>query len=289
MTEPATFDAWSAGASYEHYMGRWSRRVAADFVDWLEAPKDADWLEIGCGTGALTAAVLSRGAPRSILATDQSADFVGHARRTTDDPRVRFEAAGAGSLPASDASVDIVTSGLVLNFVPDRVAALREMQRVLKPGGLLSFYVWDYPGGGIGFISAFWQAAAALSRLYSPNPPSPSNPGHQLLSRLFLIGTIFAGLGLHPSRSPRSSGQPQRARVSGGFITGNAGSSPIIRTTINGKRVCSKADKIMAKLGQPGFIPPNDVVCAAMPRRQKSVASAMVLVLQNDLDARKVV
>jgi ubiquinone/menaquinone biosynthesis C-methylase UbiE len=162
MTAPAAFDAWSAGASYEQYMGRWSRRIATDFVDWLEAPKDADWLEIGCGTGALTEAVLSRCAPRSILATDQSADFLAHARETIDDPLVRFEVADAGNLPASDASLDAVASGLVLNFVPDRVAVLREMQRVLKPGGLLSFYVWDYPGGGMGFISAFWQAARAI-------------------------------------------------------------------------------------------------------------------------------
>jgi ubiquinone/menaquinone biosynthesis C-methylase UbiE len=162
MTEPAAFDAWSAGASYEQYMGRWSRRIATDFVDWLEPPREADWLEIGCGTGALTAAVLAKSGPRTILATDQSGGFIAHARDTIDDPRARFEVADARNLPADDASVDVVTSGLVLNFVPDRVAALREMQRVLKPGGLVSFYVWDYPGGGMGFISAFWQAARAI-------------------------------------------------------------------------------------------------------------------------------
>jgi SAM-dependent methyltransferase len=56
----------------------------------------------------------------------------------------------------------VAVSALVVNFVPDRVQALREMKRVTKPGGLISFYVWDYPGGGMGFMRAFWTAAIAL-------------------------------------------------------------------------------------------------------------------------------
>ncbi len=58
--------------------------------------------------------------------------------------------------------MDVVSSALVLNFIPDKAAALTEMQRVLRPGGLLSFYVWDYPGGGIGFIDEFWKSATAI-------------------------------------------------------------------------------------------------------------------------------
>ncbi|WP_112323433.1 class I SAM-dependent methyltransferase [Oceanibium sediminis] len=165
MPATSTFDAWSAGQNYEHYMGRWSRMVAARFLDWLDATEGADWLEIGCGTGALTTAILARAAPRSVLATDPSEAFVAHARQTLDDPqdpRARVEVGDARDLPANDGSVDVVTSALALNFVPDRREALVEMQRVLRPGGLLSFYVWDYPGGGIGFIDAFWKAAARL-------------------------------------------------------------------------------------------------------------------------------
>ncbi len=162
MSSGAAFDAWSAGDSYEHYMGRWSRLVAAEFLRCLDAPAGGDWLEIGCGTGALTAAILSHAAPRSILATDASEEFVAHARKAIADPWARFEAADGRSLPVPDGAVDAVASALVLNFIPDRVAALREMRRALRPGGLLSFYVWDYPGGGIGFIDAFWKAAAAI-------------------------------------------------------------------------------------------------------------------------------
>lgn len=162
MSSRSDFDTWSAGRSYEHYMGRWSRLVAAEFLAWLDAPPGRDWIEIGCGTGALTTAILRHCSPGWILATDASEDFVAHARAAIPDPRASFETASAQDLPAGDGSADIAASALVLNFVPDRRAALREMRRVLRPGGLLSFYVWDYPGGGVGFIDAFWKAAAFL-------------------------------------------------------------------------------------------------------------------------------
>jgi SAM-dependent methyltransferase len=162
MTQPAQFDAWSAGENYELYMGRWSRQLAVDFLRWLEPPHGVQWLEIGCGTGALTTALLSECKPHSILAIEPSKDFVAYARSAVTDKRVTFEMADAGSLPAPNSTFDAVTSALVLNFIPDRPAALAEMRRVLKPMGLLSFYVWDYPGGGMGFISEFWRAATAI-------------------------------------------------------------------------------------------------------------------------------
>ncbi len=162
MSANSEFDSWSAGQNYEHYMGRWSRKVAAEFLQWLSAPAEADWLEIGCGTGALTNAILTSAAPSSILAIDQSPDFIAHAKASTYDSRADFKVATAHELPLPDSSTDVVTSALVLNFVPDKQLALREMLRVLRPGGLLSFYVWDYPGGGMGFIDVFWKAAAEV-------------------------------------------------------------------------------------------------------------------------------
>jgi SAM-dependent methyltransferase len=164
MNTSAEFDAWSAGQSYDRYMGRWSRRIAGKFVEWLAPPRDAAWLEIGCGTGALTATILAECAPQSILSIDPSEDFAAYIRSAIDDERAHFEVADAQKLPAKDASIDVVTSALVVNFIPDRPSALAEMQRVLKPNGLLSFYVWDYPGGGIGFIDAFWKAAAEVDQ-----------------------------------------------------------------------------------------------------------------------------
>jgi SAM-dependent methyltransferase len=164
MSTTTRHDAWAAGDAYERYMGRWSRLVAARFLDWLDAPANADWLDLGCGTGALTQTILARASPRSIVAVDQSAGFVAHARAANSDVhvRMRFEVADARTLPLADASVDVAAAALMLNFVPDRVAALRELQRVVRPGGLIGFYVWDYPGGGMGFMRAFWNAAIAL-------------------------------------------------------------------------------------------------------------------------------
>ncbi|WP_204113495.1 class I SAM-dependent methyltransferase [Shimia biformata] len=162
MTEKQRHDAWDAGQSYETYMGRWSARIAETFLDWLAPPKGADWIDVGCGTGALSRTILARTNPASVVGIEPSPGFVAHARALTPDDRARFCEGGAEALPLPDASCDVAASALVLNFVPDRVKALGEMRRVLRPGRLLGFYVWDYPGGGMGFIDAFWKAAAAL-------------------------------------------------------------------------------------------------------------------------------
>ena len=162
MTESTKHDAWNAGTSYEHYMGRWSRGIAARFVAWLDQPPNLQWLDVGCGTGALTAAIVAHCSPRSVVAVDPSAGFVDFAREAVNDERVRFVVGEAGNLPNEDRSVDVVSSALAYNFFPDRPRALAEMLRVVRPGGAVSFYVWDYPGGGMGLLNAFWKAATAL-------------------------------------------------------------------------------------------------------------------------------
>jgi SAM-dependent methyltransferase len=161
--EASRHDVWAAGDSYDAYMGRWSRRMAPRFLDWFDAPPALDWLEVGCGTGALTEAILARAAPASVLAIDSSEAFVAMARRrNADDGRANFRAGDAQALGEADARRDVVVSGLVLNFVPDRRQALAEMRRVLRARGRIGFYVWDYPGGGVEFMRAFWRAAIAL-------------------------------------------------------------------------------------------------------------------------------
>ncbi len=162
MTEASRHDAWQAGDSYDLYMGRWSRGVAPRFLEWLGAGEGLDWLDVGCGTGALSGAIVEGCAPRSVLGIDPSDGFVAKARANVLDPRATFETGDAQALPVEAASRDVVVSALVLNFVPDREKALAEMRRVARPGGTVGFYVWDYPGGGVGFMRAFWTAAAAL-------------------------------------------------------------------------------------------------------------------------------
>jgi ubiquinone/menaquinone biosynthesis C-methylase UbiE len=154
-------DRWTGGDDYEAYVGRWSRKVAPRFIDGLSIPPGARWLDVGCGTGALTGAILEQAQPSSVLGVDPSADFVDVATRTQADPRARFAVADAAALPLGGGSVDVVVSGLVLNFVPDIAAALREMRRVAVSGGTVAAYVWDY-AGRMDLIRRFFGAAIAV-------------------------------------------------------------------------------------------------------------------------------
>jgi SAM-dependent methyltransferase len=158
----SAFDGWAAAEAYDRYMGRWSRRVARGFLSWLGAPDGAAWLDLGCGTGALTEAILGDCNPKTILAVDPSTSFVAFAGSRNARARVDVQLGNARQIPAADGTVDVAAAGLVVNFVPEPAQALREMQRVLRPSGILGFYVWDYPSGGLGFIDAFWKAAASI-------------------------------------------------------------------------------------------------------------------------------
>jgi ubiquinone/menaquinone biosynthesis C-methylase UbiE len=162
MAQTARHDAWQAGDSYDQYMGRWSRQVAPQFLDWLNLPGGLDWLDIGCGTGALSAAIVARCNPKSLFSIDPSEGFLAQAQANVPDRRVTFQVADAQALPLGAASKDVVVSALVLNFVGDKQQALTEMKRVGRVGGSIGFYVWDYPGGGVEFMHAFWRAATAL-------------------------------------------------------------------------------------------------------------------------------
>ena len=154
-------DRWAVGAAYETYMARWSRRVARPFVEWLEVEDHAQWLDVGCGTGALTAAICEFGRPVAVIACDPSGPFLDAASVAVPDKRVVFELAGGEHLPESAEGFDAVVSGLVLNFLPDPERALHVMRRRLRPGGLVAAYVWDY-AGGVEFLRHFWEEAIAL-------------------------------------------------------------------------------------------------------------------------------
>jgi SAM-dependent methyltransferase len=156
-----TPDGWVTGDAYESYMGRWSRLLAREFVDWLDPTPLANWLEVGCGTGALTAAICGHAEPAAIVACDPSASFVEHARRSIGDIRVSFVVAGAEALPRRNDGFDVLVSGLVLNFLPDPRAAVASMRERLRPGGTIAAYVWDY-ADGMEFLRCFWEEAVAL-------------------------------------------------------------------------------------------------------------------------------
>lgn len=153
-------DNWQLGNAYERYVGRWSRRVAPTFLSWLAVPAGKRWLDVGCGTGALCAAIAEHCAPTSITGVEPSAGFLRIARETLAG-RVRFCPGNAAEIPLEDAAVDVVVSGLVLNFVPDPGAAFKEITRVAAKGAVFGAYVWDY-GGKMELMRYFWDAAVAL-------------------------------------------------------------------------------------------------------------------------------
>jgi SAM-dependent methyltransferase len=162
MNQSRPRDVWAAGDLYEPYVGRWSRRVARDFLNWLAVPAGKDWLDVGCGTGALTQTIMEQTAPSSVVSVDASPGYVEYAKAHTGDTRARFEVADAQSLPLDSASADAAVSGLVLNFVPQPQQAVAEMARIGRPGSVVAAYVWDY-AGKMELMRYFWDAAMALN------------------------------------------------------------------------------------------------------------------------------
>jgi SAM-dependent methyltransferase len=159
--KPHRPDIWAAGEAYEPYVGRWSRLVAGDFIDWLALPAGGRWLDVGCGTGALTQTILARAAPNNVTGVEPSDGFVSYALAHTGDTRASFRLGDAQALPFADGTFDAVVAGLVLNFIPSPEKSAAEMKRVLRPGGTIAAYVWDY-GGEMQLMRHFWNAAVAL-------------------------------------------------------------------------------------------------------------------------------
>jgi SAM-dependent methyltransferase len=153
-------DVWEQGSSYERYVGRWSREVANEFLSWLNLPAGLRWLDVGCGTGALSAAIAVRCAPSSLVGVEPSDGFREAAARNLEG-LATIRAGNAASIPLEDAAADVVVSGLVLNFVPDSTAALAEMKRVTRADGTIAAYVWDY-AGKMELMRVFWDTASAL-------------------------------------------------------------------------------------------------------------------------------
>ncbi|MCA9734996.1 MAG: class I SAM-dependent methyltransferase [Chromatiaceae bacterium] len=154
-------DTWQSGDPYEFYMGRWSKLVAEQFVDWLSPEPGRHWLDVGCGSGALSAAVIDRHAPKMVTAIDQSDGFVNTTQQRLGS-NASCKVGNALSLPLDNASMDIAVSGLVLNFIPEPEKALKEMQRVTRSGGTVAIYVWDY-AGKMDFLNHFWDAVVEIN------------------------------------------------------------------------------------------------------------------------------
>jgi SAM-dependent methyltransferase len=153
---------FSAAEAYERFMGRWSRSLAPLFVRFAGVRDGESVLDIGSGTGALTAAVAKAAPSSRIVGVDPSASYVALAQSRQGSALIEFEIGDAQRLRFGDATFDHTVSLLVVNFIPDVRKALGEMRRVTKSKGTVAAAVWDY-GEGMEMLRTFWDEAVALA------------------------------------------------------------------------------------------------------------------------------
>jgi SAM-dependent methyltransferase len=190
---------WALSEAYERYIGRWSEPIAAAFIEWLNLPRGLRWLDVGCGTGALARAVAAGAAPALVHGIDRSAGFVERAGQLANgDASQRFSTGDALALPVVDGTFDVAVSGLVLNFLDPAEQAVSELRRVLRPGGTVALYVWDY-ASGMQLIRFFWDAAIELDPSASSHDEARRFPRCQPAELEKLVGA--AGLQDVESRS----------------------------------------------------------------------------------------
>jgi SAM-dependent methyltransferase len=148
-----------AAEAYDRFMGRYSQQLSPQLADLAGVRAGQRVLDVGCGPGALTAELVARVGADAVSAVDPSEAFVAAAR--TRYPGVGVQRAAAEDLPFADGAFDAVLAQLVVHFLTDPVAGLREMKRVTSPGGTVVASVWDHAGERTP-VAVFWQAAREL-------------------------------------------------------------------------------------------------------------------------------
>jgi SAM-dependent methyltransferase len=152
-----TFDV--PADAYARFMGRFSEPLGIRFADFAQVARGQDVVDVGCGPGALTTELVDRLGESSVAAIDPSPPFVAALQARL--PGVDVRAGSAEHLPYDDGSFDAALAQLVVHFMTDPVAGLREMARVTRPGGVVAACVWDHDGGGSP-LSVCWAAAHDL-------------------------------------------------------------------------------------------------------------------------------
>jgi ubiquinone/menaquinone biosynthesis C-methylase UbiE len=143
---PEPVNLFNDGKAYERLMGRWSKVAGDKFLGWLDAPKNLRWIDVGCGNGAFTEVLIERSSPATVTGIDPSDGQLAYARRRPGTKMAQFRIGDAQSLPFPERSFDAASMALVISFVPDAVKAAKEMTRVVKPGGPVGTYMWDFIG-----------------------------------------------------------------------------------------------------------------------------------------------
>lgn len=152
---------WSGVEAYDQLMGRWSRLLVPDLIDFAGVENGHRVLDVGCGTGSLSQGLLEYGSKIEVVGVDSATPFVEYADAQLTSQRANLQMADAQDLPFPDDSFDRCLSLLVINFIPNAQAAMREMFRVTRPQGIVAAAVWDY-GGGMEMLRSLWDTAVGL-------------------------------------------------------------------------------------------------------------------------------
>src|ERR1700710_2580523 len=186
MAEPQI--RFDDGAGYERMMGKWSRLAGEVFLDWLKPASGLRLVDVGCGNGAFSEILDERCAPAEIQGVDPSEAQLAFARARHSAGSAQFQKGDAMALPFADNSFDAATMALVIFFVPEPPAAIAEMARVVRPGGLVASYAWDMENGG--FPNEPILADMRALGLSPTRPPSPA------ASRTENLRTLWTTAGL---------------------------------------------------------------------------------------------
>jgi SAM-dependent methyltransferase len=175
-----------AADAYDRFMGRYSTLLSPQMADLAGVRPGQRVLDVGCGPGALTAVLVDRVGADSVSGVDPSEPFVEAARLRFPDVDIRR--APAEELPFEDGTFDVAIAQLVVHFMTDPVAGLREMRRVTRPGGVVAACVWDHAGGR-GPLSVFWEAARQLD-------PAAADESRLAGARRDHLGELFEAAGI---------------------------------------------------------------------------------------------
>lgn len=188
MAPESTQIRFTDGTGYERYMGKWSQLAGRRFLEWLAPPPGLRWLDVGCGNGAFTEMLVEHTAPLSVDGIDPSDAQLAFARTRPAARVARFHQGNAMSLPFADGAFDAAVMPLVIAFVPEPAKGVAELARVVRPGGSVSAYMWDQPGGRFPYDALMTEMRAM--DVVVPFPPSPD------ASRLDVMRDLWAGAGL---------------------------------------------------------------------------------------------
>jgi SAM-dependent methyltransferase len=190
--------------AYDRFMGRYSTRLSSQLADYAGVRSGQRAIDVGCGPGALTSELVDRLGPTNVFAIDPSESFVAAARKRFRGVDIRL--AAAEQLPFPDKGFDAALAQLVVHFMSDPVAGLREMTRVVRKGGVVAACVWDHgSASGQGPLTVFWQAARELEPdMKDESQGAGAREGH--LAELFATAglrdveaTALVARAVHPS------------------------------------------------------------------------------------------